>query len=1406
MGDQNENTYEWNANEGRRPNTIRLGNSEYYLIVTSGASATDYDGWAYTIRVWNNNGTIRKGVVSSYEFDPSEGWDPEVVKVNGSSSYYAVSYVDRFPTQRKRVVMVLEAWENNGTIRNRNISRMSLSYEGGYTSTSGNIFASMKYISNNIYAVAYNVSGNLYLETVYISPTNGLIGPSVNDTQMVGKGINPSMLALDSDTVALVYSKNTSVTRGDGLLTTYNISSTGAITDLYADNWTCEPGAAGNPYIMPILESSNNWVVGIAYSDRASDGRFNTTKVNKTGKFETKTWAGNIEFDTSDCLYPYVFKVSVNQSYSATISMLFGISYQWGSADGATKVLTVNPSGNPVAVVDTLEFDTADCISRPNTLFVSNFNFLTVYEGNGNDGMSCVYRIYTNDPPKILSPYPADNATGVTLQPSNVTVFVNVSDVGDIINATWWSNSSGSWKQFGKNLTIPSRGSISNKNVSWYKYDPQEGQRPDILRLGDIGNTYYLIASDGDNGTDNDGYFRTIKAWNNNGTVRKGLVDSFEYSKQDSVAPSLVCVGENMFAVLYYAASSTGVGGKKQRVATVGVTNSTGDIASSVTDTLDLTNNGINASSCQIMHLNRTVYACLYSASDSDLWLETINISADGTIADAVIDSQEINITDGVYPRMCRVDGNTIAMVYAGGGSDGILMTWNITDSGDIASSYGNYWKYEATQGLYPDIIRANGAGTIYVVVCSGSGGDGWMQTIRINNTGQMQRNLINSYEYDPADGNYNRVYYMGYNTFAVTYQWSSTDGAMRTLRITPEGDIGAFERDTLEFEWAGDLLSYAPLVSMGNDFYLIAWETVGADGQVATVQVGDQGGYVIKMANKNFSTQSTKYWWKVNCTDGVNFCEKVFRFTTAQNVTAGQKTWRNREIGWITSQNITRFTSIQGWLTAQNDTKFKTTTYGWLSAQNNTRGHKTAVEGWLTAQNNTRFKNSVQGWLTAQNTSTSLAAWTMKASGWLIAENTTRFKNSAQGWLTAQNTTTVGWVTRSTGWLTAQNTTTITWRVRTTGWLTSQNNTRFKASISGWLTAQNNTRFKTSTQGWLTAQNTTTITWSVRATGWLTSQNTTRFKTSTYGWISAQNISVAGWVIRTMGWLTSQNNTRFKASISGWLTAQNNTRFKTSTQGWLTAQNTTTITWRVRTTGWLTSQNNTMPELTLPSVYPTSGIASYTIFYFNITWEDIDGDAPTAGYLNVNISRTGWYVNASMTWVSGSNISGANYTYSTKLTAGSYSYQFWAYDGISYNHTSSYNNPTVNAQSYSISVTQSDSILWFNMTSLGTFGTQANVPASGQSSGNPALAILNQGNVPINLTIKINVSVGSGLSLKWKGDNSSTGATVITTSENIIQVDLAVGTEKDIWLWMDFTNAAPGSGTRAITITSSEG
>jgi len=248
-----------------------------------------------------------------------------------------------------------------------------------------------------------------------------------------------------------------------------------------------------------------------------------------------------------------------------------------------------------------------------------------------------------------------------------------------------------------------------------------------------------------------------------------------------------------------------------------------------------------------------------------------------------------------------------------------------------------------------------------------------------------------------------------------------------------------------------------------------------------------------------------------------------------------------------------------------------------------------------------------------------------------------------------------------------------------------------------------------------------------------------------------------------------------------------------------------------------LTGNLESTPELSSYSCSPTSGVDSYTTFWFNVTWADNEGQTPSDGYLSVNITKTGWYTNQTMNWISGDNTTGAQYSYNTTLTTGGdYNYTFYAYDGILYNSSGPYSNPTVVAQLMSISITQSsapDANIWFNISKglIPYYSNETNINASGQTSETPALAIQNTGNIPVNLTLYVNLSPLEGRTIKWDTDNNPTGATTVTESEVQIAEKLMMSDTKNIWLWMDFNSVTPDPPTgetkgRTITITSSSG
>jgi len=89
----------------------------------------------------------------------------------------------------------------------------------------------------------------------------------------------------------------------------------------------------------------------------------------------------------------------------------------------------------------------------------------------GSADAICHFNVSVNNPPIQSNEYPANQSTGIDHTPQ-LSVTVNDGDL-DILNATWWSNSSGSWVQFGSNLSIDtSEGSVNiiqtNSNFSDY--------------------------------------------------------------------------------------------------------------------------------------------------------------------------------------------------------------------------------------------------------------------------------------------------------------------------------------------------------------------------------------------------------------------------------------------------------------------------------------------------------------------------------------------------------------------------------------------------------------------------------------------------------------------------------------------------------------------------------------------------------------------------------------------------------------------------------------------------------------------------------------------------------------------------------------------------------------------------
>lgn len=396
ISDTTISTFEWNSAEGRHPAVIRLGTSEYYLIAAEGdlgGGGATYDGWLYTIRVWSENGTIKKSLIDSWEYDVSDGFYPSICLVNSTSGIYAITYEDAGSVARK--IITTRAWSTNGTLQKTILDTLSL-YRSTITS-----YSSLVNLQAALYAIAYvnNSDGDGRLATCSIS-SNGDISNTVNDTLEFNSSdaLNPQLCRVDEDTLAIVYDGGTAG-GNDGYLVTYNISSTGDIQNTWTDQWEFDTTRGTTPNILKVWDDSetnetNRFAIG--YEDTNNDLYIKTCSITDTGMI-TKSWTDTQAIDITNGDFCSFALVGLN-STAKNKKILIGFSGE--GSDGYISSADITWNGLINSEIDTFEFDATDCISLPRIIATdAAFGWMIIYEGTGNDGWSCTIILTTNEVP-----------------------------------------------------------------------------------------------------------------------------------------------------------------------------------------------------------------------------------------------------------------------------------------------------------------------------------------------------------------------------------------------------------------------------------------------------------------------------------------------------------------------------------------------------------------------------------------------------------------------------------------------------------------------------------------------------------------------------------------------------------------------------------------------------------------------------------------------------------------------------------------------------------------------------------------------------------------------------------------------------------------------------------------------
>jgi hypothetical protein len=374
---------------------------------------------------------------------------------------------------------------------------------------------------------------------------------------------------------------------------------------------------------------------------------------------------------------------------------------------------------------------------------------------------------------------------------------------------------------FLKTVSIDAGGQIGSSAIDTLEYDTSNGYEPSIIHVS--GNVYAIVYR----GSGSEGFLKTISI-DAGGQIGSSAIDTLEYDTSNGYEPSIINVSGNIYAIAYRGSGSDGF------LKTISI-NAAGQIGSSPIDTLEYdTSNGYEPS---IIHISGNVYAIVYRGSGSDGFLKTVSIDAGGQIGSSAIDTLEYDTSSGYEPSIIHVSGNVYAIVYRGSGSDGFLKTISIDDSGQIGSSAIDTLEYDTSSGYEPSIIHVSG--NVYAIAYRGSGSDGFLKTISIDDSGQIGSSVIDTLEYDTSNGYEPSIINVSGDIYAIAYRGTADNGYLKTVSIDPGGNIGNSTIDTYTFDSYG----HEPrLISVSDDMFAIAYRGPGNRGYLKTISIASGG------------------------------------------------------------------------------------------------------------------------------------------------------------------------------------------------------------------------------------------------------------------------------------------------------------------------------------------------------------------------------------------------------------------------------------------------------------------------------------------------------------------------------------------------------------------------------------
>jgi hypothetical protein len=196
----------------------------------------------------------------------------------------------------------------------------------------------------------------------------------------------------------------------------------------------------------------------------------------------------------------------------------------------------------------------------------------------------------------------------------------------------------------------------------------------------------------------------------------------------------------------------------------------------------------------------------------------------------------EVKVADNVTLGGQTVD--VYAAVYRTSALTGKLRTWSMTDQGAVVNQQIDTFIFDATRATAPDIFPVSG--NIFGIAYSSQNNRGRVVTIRINNNGTINKNLIDNYIFDARTTADIFALPLPNNIYAFSYRGSINEALLATVRINTSGIITKSTLDSLTF---GATANWPRLTAVAGTTYAAYYsDTVARRGYLKTVSIDDAG------------------------------------------------------------------------------------------------------------------------------------------------------------------------------------------------------------------------------------------------------------------------------------------------------------------------------------------------------------------------------------------------------------------------------------------------------------------------------------------------------------------------------------------------------------------------------------